>query len=365
MWASSGKSTSPWTRVSCDPRRWTPCMPIELTDAESVRRSVDLPYDAVVHLAAISSGVDATRDSGFAWTVNAAGTARVVQVLAHAKRAGRADPVVLVVSTGEVYGVCADQRPRRETDPVAPTSPYAASKAGAELAALEAWRRAGLRVVVARAFAHTGPGQDARFVVPAFAERLRFAKRVGAPVVKVGNLEPVREFLHVRDVVDAYVRLLVRGHAGETYNVASGEGISLERLFDRLAGLIGVAGGEGAQGGGLHRRVGELEPRHHHDRPRAGRSDVHRAGHAGVGAQGDRARAARRAAAHHGRADGVERGDGSGARRHAGAIRRRADRSERSRHSDGGRPGGVRGGDAADRPGHPGWKGGEQPGRSA
>ena len=225
------------TPAERDAVRW---LPLELTDAESVRRAVDLPYDAVVHLAAVSSGVDATRDPGFAWTVNAAGTARVVQVLADAKRLGRADPVVLVVSTGEVYGTCADQRPRRETDAVAPTSPYAASKAGAELAALEAWRRAGLRVVVARAFAHTGPGQDARFVVPAFAERLRFAKRVGAPVVKVGNLEPVREFLHVRDVVDAYVRLLVRGHAGETYNVASGEGISLELLFDRLAGLIGV-----------------------------------------------------------------------------------------------------------------------------
>jgi GDP-4-dehydro-6-deoxy-D-mannose reductase len=76
--------------------------------------------------------------------------------------------------------------------------------------------------------------------VPAFAERLRFAKRVGAPVVKVGNLEPVREFLHVRDVVDAYARLLVRGVAGETYNVASGEGVSLAQLFDRLAGMIGV-----------------------------------------------------------------------------------------------------------------------------
>src|SRR5207237_876038 len=83
----------------------------------------------------------------------------------------RADPVVLVASTGEVYGACAEQRPRRETDPVVPSSPYAASKAGAELAALEAWRRAGLRVVVARAFAHTGPGQDARFVVPAFGVR--------------------------------------------------------------------------------------------------------------------------------------------------------------------------------------------------
>ena len=217
--------------------RW---LPLELTDAESVRACVDLPYDAVVHLAAVSSGVDATKDPGFAWNVNAAGTARIVQVLGHAKRIGRADPIVLVISTGEVYGACAEPRPRRETDAVAPTSPYAASKAAEELAAFEAWRRTGLRVIVARAFAHTGPGQDTRFVVPAFAERLRFAKRVHAPVVKVGNLEPVREFLHVRDVVDAYARLLAKGQPGEVYNVASGQGVSLEDLFHRLADLIGA-----------------------------------------------------------------------------------------------------------------------------
>jgi len=76
--------------------------------------------------------------------------------------------------------------------------------------------------------------------VPAFAERLRFAKRVRAPVVKVGNLEPVREFLHVRDVVDAYARLLAKGQPGEIYNVATGQGVSLEELFYRLAERIGV-----------------------------------------------------------------------------------------------------------------------------
>jgi GDP-4-dehydro-6-deoxy-D-mannose reductase len=108
------------------------------------------------------------------------------------------------------------------------------------VAALEAWRRAGLRVVVARSFAHTGPGQDPRFVVPAFAQRLRFAKRIGAPVVKVGNLEPVRDLLHVQDVVDAYVRLLSKGEAGEVYNVASGQGKSLEDLLFRMAELLGV-----------------------------------------------------------------------------------------------------------------------------
>src|SRR5436305_502398 len=216
--------------------RW---LPLELLDADSVRKVVDLPYDAVVHLAAISSGTEATRDPGYAWTVNAAGTARVVHVLGEAKRTGRADPMVLVVSTAEVYGAAREPRPRRETDPVAPCSPYAASKAAAELAGLEAWHRTGLGVVVARAFAHTGPGQDTRFVVPAFAERLRFAKRVQAPVVKVGNLEPVREFLHVRDVVDANVRPLVKGQPGETYNVASGQAVSLEEVFFRLADLIG------------------------------------------------------------------------------------------------------------------------------
>jgi GDP-4-dehydro-6-deoxy-D-mannose reductase len=217
--------------------RW---LPLELTDIESVRACIDLPYDAVVHLAAVSSTSDATRDPGFAWNVNAAGTARIVQVLGHARRIGQADPLVLVTSTAEVYGSSDTARARRETDPIAPSSPYAASKAGEEIAALEAWRRTGLRVVVTRAFAHTGPGQDTRFVVPAFAERLRAAKRIGAPVVKVGNLEPVREFLHVRDVVDAYARLLTKGQPGETYNVASGQAVSLEELFDRLAALIGV-----------------------------------------------------------------------------------------------------------------------------
>ena len=216
--------------------RW---LPLELTDADSVRQSVGLPYDAVVHLAAVASGPEALRDPGYAWSVNAAGTARVVQALAEARREGRGDPQVLIVSTAEVYGR-GDGSPRRETDPLAPCSPYAASKVGAEAAALEAWRRTGLRVVVARAFPHTGPGQDDRFVVPAFVRRLKFAKQVGAPVVKVGNLEPVREFLHVLDIVEAYARLLVKGTSGEAYNVASGQGISLEDLLFKLAELAGV-----------------------------------------------------------------------------------------------------------------------------
>lgn len=228
-----------FTALSADERAGIRWLPLELADAQSVQQCADQAYDAVVHLAAVASGVDALNDPGYAWTVNAAGTARLVHALAEAKRMRRADPLVLVVSTGEVYGR-GEAAPRRESDACAPCSPYAASKVGAEMAALEAWRRTGLRVVIARPFLHTGPGQSPRFAIPAFAQRLKFAKKIGAPVVKVGNLEPVRDVLHVQDVVDAYARLLVRGEPGETYNIASGTGTSLDAVLHRMAQLLAI-----------------------------------------------------------------------------------------------------------------------------
>lgn len=206
--------------------------PLDLASPDSVSAAVAGSWDAVVHLAALASGGEARRDPGLAWNVNAAGTARVAEALLGA------DPLLLLVSTGEVYGQGSGV-PRREEDPVAPCSPYAASKAGAELAAQEAARRAGLRVVVARPFPHTGPGQDLRFVLPALAARLKLAHRIGAPAINTGNLEPVRDLLDVRDVARAYLALLIHGRAGETYNIGSGEG---HRLADLLSGMQRLLG---------------------------------------------------------------------------------------------------------------------------
>ncbi len=240
VWGAVRPGATPGVEVfTAEERAAVHWLSLELTDPTSVRACVSQPFDAVVHLAGVASGAAALDDPGYAWSVNAAGTARLVDALARARRSGQRDALALVVSTAEVYGR-GSAVPRRESDPVAPCSPYGASKYGAEVAALEAWRRAGLRVVIARPFPHTGPGQDTRFVVPAFAERLAFAKRIGAPVVKVGNLEPVREFLHVQDVVDAYARLLTKGQAGEVYNIASGTGIGLEDLLHRMAAMMGV-----------------------------------------------------------------------------------------------------------------------------
>jgi GDP-4-dehydro-6-deoxy-D-mannose reductase len=216
--------------------RW---VPLELGDVESVRRTAGLPVDAVVHLAAVASGTDAMADPGYAWAVNAAGTARLLGELGRRRASDGSDPRVLLASTAEVYGPGA-ARPRTETDATTPRSPYAASKLGAELAARETALRTGLRVVVARAFPHTGPGQDERFVAAAFARRLRGARLARSRAVKVGNLEPVRDFLDVRDVAAAYVLLLACGESGEVYNVASGEGLTLRDLFERLAAIVGV-----------------------------------------------------------------------------------------------------------------------------
>jgi GDP-4-dehydro-6-deoxy-D-mannose reductase len=212
---------------------------LEITDAGLIKSALDHLPDGVVHLAAVASVREAQQDPGTAWMVNAAGTARLAAAVAALRESGRADPVLLLASTAEVYGAGGGVA-RLETDALLPQSPYAASKVGAEVAVLEAWRRAGVRSVIARAFPHTGPGQTTRYVVPAFVERLRVAKVSGDRMVPTGNLTPVRDLLDVRDVVAAYRMLLVQGAPGEAYNVARGEGVALSEIFQRLAAMLGV-----------------------------------------------------------------------------------------------------------------------------
>lgn len=209
---------------------------LELGSRASVNQASTGPWDVVFHLAAISSGSEARSDPGRAWEVNAGGTARLAEALGEQRRSGN-DPLLVLVSSGEVYGL-GEGKPRHEDDPLMPCSPYAASKAGAEIAVQEVARRTGLRVMVARAFPHTGPGHDARFVVPALAERLLAAKRIRAPVIKAGNLDAVRDLLDVRDATLGYLTLAERGTAGAVYNVASGSGRPLGEVAGQLMELI-------------------------------------------------------------------------------------------------------------------------------
>ncbi|PYP70542.1 MAG: hypothetical protein DMD36_06305, partial [Gemmatimonadetes bacterium] len=222
-------------------------VPLELTDQESVRACVDVRYDAIVHLAALSSGSDAMRDPGYAWAVNAGGTARIVHVLVEAKRTEGADPLLLVASTGEVYGR-GDPRPRRETDPVAPCSPYAATKAGAELAALEAWRRVGVRVRPHWA----GPGRA-----------LRRAGVCPAPQVRQACRRPRRQCGEPR----AGARVSPRPGRGGRVRAVAGPGAAWRDLQCRVRPGA-VAGGAVLSAHGARRRAADPGGR---PRPRARR----------------------------------------------------------------------------------------------
>ncbi len=210
--------------------------PLDLTDELTLRAALDVARpDVIFHLAAISFVPDALRDPLRVYDINALGTAR----LAAAVRSYAADtgsmPRIVFASSAEVYGRAPrDAFPLRESQAVSPANPYAASKAAAEAILLGEARSFGLDVAIARAFNHIGPGQSDRFVVPNFAKQLAAIAAGGARVMEVGNLDACRDFLDVRDVVDAYVALARHATPGEIYNVCSGEAVSIKELLRQL-----------------------------------------------------------------------------------------------------------------------------------
>ena len=212
-------------------------LPLDVTDGEQVNALVvSLKPDAVVHLAGLSSVAESHRDPLRAFRVNALGTVHLLEALrVHAPRAR-----LLLISSGEVYGRTVAGKLAQEDDPPGPLSPYASAKAAAEVVALQ-YARLGQHVLIARPFNHLGAGQHRSFVVPSFAGQLRdIAAGAKPPRLQVGNLEAVRDFSHVEDVVRAYALLLSRGEAGSVTNVASGVGRSVRELLDELIAVSGL-----------------------------------------------------------------------------------------------------------------------------
>jgi GDP-4-dehydro-6-deoxy-D-mannose reductase len=163
--------------------------------------------------------------------VNVDGTVNVLEAV----RAERPDARVLLASTCEVYGN-AERIPTPEDEPVQPVSPYAASKAAAELACAVS----GLDVVVARAANHEGPGRDERFAVGSWTRQLARLEAEGGGALLVGDLSAERDILDVRDVCRAYRLLLDPAVPAGTYNVASGKTVSMAAVVELLVELAGV-----------------------------------------------------------------------------------------------------------------------------
>ena len=212
----------------------------DLREPAAVARAVArVRPDAVVHLAGQSSAARSFEDPAATFEANVAGTCNLLEAV----RGGAPAARVLVVGSSEVYGPQPEGSRVGEETPFAPVSPYAASKAEADrLAEASARGEQGLDVLRVRAFSHTGPGQSAAFVVPGFAQQIAAIEAGRAePVLRVGNLEVMRDLSDARDVVRAYVALLEHGTRGAAYNVCRGEGVKLTEVVRRLVGLARVA----------------------------------------------------------------------------------------------------------------------------
>ena len=211
---------------------------VDVSDAAAVQAKVETSApDAIVHLAAISSVAQSAREPDLTRRVNFEGTHCVLDAARRIVPSCR----VLTVTSGDVYGTRdPGAEPFREDAPLRPGSPYARSKAEADVLA-ERFAEEGLDVVRVRAFNHTGPGQSDAFVVPSFARQVaEIACGARPAALRVGNLDSVRDFLDVGDVVAAYVRLLDPSVEAGTYNVASGSGRRIGDLLDRLLALAQI-----------------------------------------------------------------------------------------------------------------------------
>lgn len=197
--------------------------------------------DLVFHLAAVSYPPDADRAPIATFDINALGVVRLLTAITRRRNAGILDPTIVVVGSGTQYGAhAAAEMPLDESAAQRPATIYAASKAAQELAALQHARATGARVVCTRSFNHSGAGQSEQYLLPALVGRVRGLARTNGRTLPLGN-DAVRDFLHVDDVVAAYLLLAMHGVAGEVYNVSSGVGVSARTLAERVLLRAGVA----------------------------------------------------------------------------------------------------------------------------
>jgi len=209
-----------------------PVLVSDLTDAASVQRVVaETRPDRVYHLAADSSVGESFANP---MPVLQNNIASVVNLLDAVQRSGRTVRV-LIVGSSEVYGRATGGRPIDEQAELRPENPYAVSKAAADLVGYQYHVAGGVDIVRVRPFTHIGPGQTSRFVAASFAQQIaEIEQGRRPPVIEVGNLEAMRDFTDVRDMVRAYELALLNGESGAVYNIGRGSAVSIRSLLDLL-----------------------------------------------------------------------------------------------------------------------------------
>lgn len=214
---------------------------IDLESAGAIDRLVaDIGPAIVLHLAAQASPALAEKNGGETWRVNFLASMYLAESVArHAPEA-----TFVFASSAEVYGTSFNDGPASEDTPARPMNVYARSKLAAELM-LGDVLPSSARLVVLRPTNHTGPGQDTRFALPAFAEQIARAEAGRTtPVIRVGNLDSARDILDVEDVARAYALVMTRADSlprRAVYNLGSGQARTMRSLLDMMKARARIA----------------------------------------------------------------------------------------------------------------------------
>ena len=212
---------------------------VDLLDKETLSTAIEeWQPDVIYHLAAQSSVALSWKNPALTFNVNVNGTLHLLDAV----RQHNLNCRILLIGTSEGYGkVSPEDMPIGEDKLTRPGNPYAVSKVTQEMIGklyAEAYQ---MEIVMVRAFNHTGPRQTPTFVIPDFAKRLAMMEKGQMdPVLLVGNLDAIRDFSDVRDIVRGYSLLMEKGTSGEVYNIGSGQGYAIKDLLDKLLSYVSI-----------------------------------------------------------------------------------------------------------------------------
>ncbi|HDP69322.1 MAG TPA: SDR family oxidoreductase [Actinobacteria bacterium] len=211
----------------------------DIRDVTSITEVLgEIRPDYIFHLAAQSFVPTSWKAPAETLTTNIIGELNIFETV----RELGLDTSIQIAGSSEEYGIVyEDETPITEDNPLRPLSPYGVSKVAQDLLGYQYHQSYGMKIVRTRAFNHEGPKRGEVFVSSNFAKQIaEIEKGLNDPVIKVGNLEAIRDFTDVRDVVRAYWLALEKGEPGDVYNIASGKGIKIKEMLDILLSLTDI-----------------------------------------------------------------------------------------------------------------------------
>jgi GDP-4-dehydro-6-deoxy-D-mannose reductase len=199
----------------------------ELSDKNSISHALnEFKPDVIFHLA----GLIKSNESQALYTSNVQATVTLLDAVIESSL----KPEIVLASSSAVYGLTSARKKINEKSQLRPITHYAVSKAAQELVALRYFNSALLPVTIIRMFNLLGPGQSPALACSSFARQIALAEKHGKDEIFTGNLDARRDFVDVRDAVQAFAMIAEKGKAGEIYNACSGRAVSLQTCLGEM-----------------------------------------------------------------------------------------------------------------------------------